>query len=237
MFIPRHPVVENQFCSYASQTASTTAGVGGVICYAGAVLWMVADSGTNHTLNPHEEALVKAFGLHTDDEAKVPFGFAMQKVKMGYHEVHPTGFSMPGDLGSSDVIAQPLYDSDGNIEGTKPAPLAVAHNGIWDTVHYAVKNAGGTVGASYPYKWTPATVADGDQMKPGQELYVAGNIGGRVTNSAVVVADNVDGDGGQIETSSPGTVVAKVVKGASYAKCEANIKNTTLYPIRIKLLI
>lgn len=235
MFIPRHPVVENQFCSYASQTASTTAGVGGVVCYAGAVLWMVADATDEHTLNPNEESLVKAFGLHTVDEAKVPFGFAMQKVKMGYHQVHPTGFVMPGDLGSSDVIAQPLY-SGSDIVGTKPAPLAVAHNGIWDTVHYTVKNSGGTVGAAYPYTWTPSTVTDGDQMKPGQALFVAGNLGGRVTNYNTIAANDTDGAGGFCETTSA-TTIAKVVKGASYTKCEANMKNTTLYPIRIKLLI
>jgi len=31
--------------------------------------------------------------------------------------------------------------------------------------------------------------------------------------------------------------VAKVVKGASIAKVTANCQNTTLYPIRIKLVI
>ncbi len=40
MFIPRHPVVENQFCSYSAQTSDVT-GVGGVICYAGAVVFLV----------------------------------------------------------------------------------------------------------------------------------------------------------------------------------------------------
>ena len=31
--------------------------------------------------------------------------------------------------------------------------------------------------------------------------------------------------------------VARVLKGASVAKCQANIDNTTLYPIRVKLLV
>ncbi len=53
MFIPRHPVVENQFCSYEAQTGDAT-GVGGVICYAGAVLYLDA-SATN------QEAIVKKF--------------------------------------------------------------------------------------------------------------------------------------------------------------------------------
>jgi hypothetical protein len=35
MFIPRHPVIEDQFCSYATQSGTGAAGVGGVIAYAG----------------------------------------------------------------------------------------------------------------------------------------------------------------------------------------------------------
>jgi hypothetical protein len=129
MFIPRHPVVENQFCSFAAQAADAT-GVGGVLCYAGAVLYL-DKAATN------QEAIVKAYTTYaaepTGDDLTA-FGFAMQKVKSGYHQVHPAGFMMPGDLGSSDVIAQPAYTS-GSIAGTKEAPLGVAHLGIWDTVH------------------------------------------------------------------------------------------------------
>ena len=40
MFIPRHPVVENQFCSYGAQTATAAAGIGGVIAYAGSVVYL-----------------------------------------------------------------------------------------------------------------------------------------------------------------------------------------------------
>jgi hypothetical protein len=206
MFIPRHPVVENQFCSYGSQTATAAAGIGGVIAYAGSVVYL-DETATN------EEPIVKKMAYSAS--AFTPFGFLMQKVKTGYHQVHPAGFYMPGDLGSSDVIAQPSYTGAGVINGTKAVPVGVAHLGIWDTVHYTC--TGGT---------TPSV-----KMAPGISLYAAADEG-KVTNSTVE-ADGTDSVGERAST----TVVARVVKGASTAKCSANINNTTLYPIRIKLLI
>ena len=198
MFIPRHPVVEDQFCQFA--TTSGTAGIGGVVAYAGAVCYLVSTA-TN------QDAVVNIYGTSVDAlsaDEKLPFGFLMQKVKYGYHNVHPSGFMMPGDLGSSDVIAQPSYDSNGNIAGTRQAPVGVAHLGIWDTVHYTVETSGTTV------------------MKPSASLYVNNGGDAKVTTT---------------DTFSLEVVVAKVVKGASAAQCQANINNTTLYPIRIKLLI
>jgi hypothetical protein len=229
MFIPRHPVVENQFCSYGTSTMTGSAGVGGVLCYAGSVLWLDEDA-TN------QEPIVYRYDTYASlsnkqvwnstltsgtlsTTEKVPFGFAMQKVKTGYHQVHPTGFSMPGDLGSSDVIAQPSYSSTGTIQGTKPAPLGVAHLGIWDTVHYVCEHSANVV-------------STGNEMLPGQYLYVAANNSGKVTNHATNATD----DSLDYEDLLDVTV-ARVVKGASAAKCSANIANTTLYPIRIKLLI
>ena len=192
MFIPRHPVVENQFCQFA--TTSGTAGIGGVIAYAGAVCYLDEDAA-------HQDAIVK---IYEADENKKPFGFLMQKVKAGYHQVHPSGFMMPGDLGSSDVIAQPSYDSNGNINGTKQAPVGVAHLGIWDTVHYEV------------------AVKGTDPINPGAVLNIEVNGTSKVTT-----------DTGNTHYGT----VAMVVKGASAAQVEANMDNTTLYPIRIKLLI
>lgn len=206
MFIPRHPVVENQFCSFTA--ASGTAGAGGVLAYAGSVCHLV-EGATN------QDSVVN---VYTDNPPsttgqRVPFGFLMQKVKEGYHAVHPTGFMMPGDLGSSDVIAQPRYDATGAIVGTKAIPVGVAHLGIWDTVHYGVDTPGTTI------------------IKPGELLYVdpADTVygtpatNGRVTNGTAL--------------GGVSTVVARVVKGASAAKVAANVANTTLYPIRIKLQI
>jgi len=223
MFIPRHPVVENQFCSYITQSGTGSAGVGGVVCYAGAVLYL------NNTA-ANEEAEVARYDLQSNEPTtaseRVPFGFAYQKVKTGYHQVHSTGFYMPGDLGSSDVIAQPKYDSSGNIVGTESAPLGVGHLGIWDTVHYTCAFTG-TAG-------TNATVNGGDRMKPGDMLYVAANCGSRVTNDTTNAGDDTY-DGNKLPNVA--TIVARVVKGASASKCAANINNTTLYPIRIKLLV
>ena len=216
MFIPRHPVIENQFCKYAAQTNDTAAGgVGGVIAYAGAVLYLKSDA-TN------EESEVNRYGTHTEYVAlgsgspqKVPFGFSMQKVKTGYHQVHPTGYMIPGDLGSSDVIAQAAYDgSTGAITGTKEVPVGVAHLGIWDTTHYIVES--------------------GDEMSPGDMLYVAANAESKVTNST---SDVADGDEATAGKRFDNNLVARVLRGASSGKVTANRANTVLYPIRIKLMI
>jgi len=207
MFIPRHPVVENQFCSYAEDNAFGSAGVGGVVAYAGSVVYLDPDA-TN------EEAMVKKMA-HGVSES--PFGFLMQKVKVGYHSVHPTGFVMPGDLGSSDAIAQPLYNATGDITGHKSVPVGVAHLGIFDTVHYTCALDGSGVVQT--------------KMSPGQSLYPAA-YQARVTNST----DNSDGTDTAGERCST-TAVARVLKGASVAKCQANIDNVTLYPIRVKLLV
>lgn len=208
MFIPRHPVVENQFCSYAEDSAFGSAGIGGVIAYAGSVVYLDADASD-------EEAMVKkmAYGV-----TETPFGFSMQKVKVGYHDVHPTGFVMPGDLGSSDAIAQPLYSSAGAITGHKSVPVGVAHLGIWDTVHYTCTATDGTASA---------------KMAPGQTLYAA-SYQARLTNNDGAAADDATGaTGARCST----TAVARVLKGASLAKCQANIDNVSLYPIRVKLLV
>ena len=217
MFIPRHPVVENQFCSFVAQSADAT-GVGGVLCYAGAVLYL--DSGA-----ANQEALVDIYTKFSelgamDDSEKLPFGFSMQKVKTGYHQVHPAGFVMPGDLGSSDVIAQPSY-SAGTINGTKESPVGVAHLGIWDTVHYTSEFSGSKA----------AGTAVCNAIVPGDVLRVANNMDSMITNGPA--ADNDDIDGQYLFD----VTVARCVKGVSAPKCSANVNNTTLYPIRIKLMI
>lgn len=216
MFIPRQTVVENQFCKYQAQTATAAAGVGGVVAYAGAVLYL-SSTATN------QEAIVAAYSTYAAKPSvaseQVPFGFSMQKVKTGYHQVHPTGFYMPGDLGSSDVIAQPSYDGSGNVNGTVATPVGVAHLGIWETTHYVCKNTANVVGSS-------------DGMLPGQNLYAACNNASKVTN----VSDVASGDTLNYE-ALVSTVVARVVTGASADQCSSNIANSTLYPIRIKLLV
>ena len=215
MFIPRHPVVENQFCSY--KASSTSTGVGGVVAYAGSVVKLDPDS-TN------QEPIVEKLA-HADGVTYPAFGLIMQKVKTGYHQVHPTGFMMPGDLGSSDVIAQPSYDANGAIDGTKEAPVGVAHMGIWDTVHYTCT-------------MTASVIVSGNHMKPGMMLYPAADEA-KLTNSTVDSDGSTDADTGAQVNGWDGTyaAVAMVVKGASEAKCQANINNTTLYPIRVKLFV
>jgi len=209
MFIPRHPVVENQFCMYGAQTATGSGGVGAVVAYAGSVVYLDAAA-------VNQEPIVRKMAYNATPYT--PFGFLMQKVKTGYHQVHPTSFMLPGDFGSSDAIAQPNYNSSGAIIGTKEVPVGVAHLGIWDTVHYTCQMTAGVVDSGF-------------HMTPGMALYPAADEA-KLTNSAVA-ADGTDTAGERCSTVQ----VASVVKGASLAKCQANINNTTLYPIRIKLLV
>ena len=208
MFIPRHSVVENQFCVYGS--SSDTTGIGGVIAYAGAVVYLD---------DTKEESEVKklAHGVTAD-----PFGFLMQKVKTGYHSVHPVGFVMPGDLGSSDAIAQPTYSSTGAITGTTTVPVGVAHLGIYDTIHYTCVKT--TVSGI-------AAVADGSQPKAGQSLYAAAEEA-KLTNSAVA-STGTDILGQRVGS----TVVAKVVKGVSAAKAVSTFNGGTKFALRVKLLV
>lgn len=190
MFIPRHPVVENQFCQFAETTIS--GGTGDVLAYAGSACYL-DDSQT--------DATVKIFAA---DEDKECFGFLMQKVKAGYHAIHPVGFVLPGDLGSSDVIAQPKYDNNGRIVGTKPAPVGVAHLGVWDTIHY--HNGGNALNAG--------TILGIRKNSMSELTGQSANMNSRTSNQSVAI----------------------VLKGASAAQVSANENNTTLYPIRVKLL-
>ncbi len=206
MFIPRHPVVENQFCKYGSSAMTT--GTGGVVAYAGAVVY----------LDPTKDDSIVLKMAHGITEA--PFGFSMQKVKTGYHSVHPVGMVLSGDLGSSDAIAQPIYDSAGAITGTDEVPVGIAHLGIYDTVHYTTLQT------------TTTLVCDADdQPVPGQSLFAAADQA-KLTNSTGT-SDGTDTMGERCST----VVVARVLKGVSAAKATATMGNTTLYPIRVKLLV
>ena len=208
MFIPRHSVVENMFCFYGEQTASGATGIGGVVAYAGSVVYLDSTAA-------NEDSVVFKMAHGVTD---TPFGFLMQKVKTGYHQVHPAGMVLPGDLGSSDAIAQPKYNASGVITGTKSVPVAVAHLGIWDTVHYTCTMVANDV-----------TV----KMAPGAALYAA-NDQAKVTNNITTAANAEDLTTGECVST---TVVARVVKGASIAKCQSTVDNVAPYAIRIKLLI
>jgi hypothetical protein len=97
VFIPRDPVIQNQFLVHDS-SKGTTATAGAVVALSGDELVQVV-SGTN----------------------TLPYGFLMQNVK-AESSAHPTGFRLPGDLGSSDA-----FTGD---------PVSVAHLGLYDTTHY-----------------------------------------------------------------------------------------------------
>ena len=98
VFIPRDPVVQNQFLTH-----DTSQGTGEET--AGCVVFLSGDQ------------LVACVSGTTD----LPYGFLMQNVK-AESSAHPTGFRLPGDLGSSDAFAGD--------------PVAVAHLGLYDTTYY-----------------------------------------------------------------------------------------------------
>jgi len=98
VFIPRDPVVQNQFLVHDTSQGNGTE-------TAGCVVFLSGDE---------KVACVSGTGV-------VPYGFLMQNVK-AESSAHPTGFRLPGDLGSSDA-----FTGD---------PVGVAHLGIYDTTHY-----------------------------------------------------------------------------------------------------
>jgi hypothetical protein len=97
VFIPRDPVMQNQFLAHDSAQGSTAT--------AGSVVYLSGD-----------ELVAVVTGTNT-----APYGFLMQSVK-AESSAHPTGFRLPGDLGSSDA-----FTGD---------PVGVAHLGTYDTTHY-----------------------------------------------------------------------------------------------------
>jgi len=225
MFIPRQPVVDNQFCEYVE--TSTTGGVGGAIALAGAAVFIGSGSG-----NTALESLVTMFQTGLPAAATPVFGFLMQKVKTGYHEVHPAGYILKQDFGSSDAIAQASYDTSGNIDGTQKVPVGVAHDGgIWDTTHYTSDNG------------TPTVVGNFAAVEAGEILYVHKGVAGKMGMLTNVVGQ----DHAMALYPSYGDEVAAgadifgaaaiVIKGVSAAKAFSTYGNQTLYPIRVKLLV
>ncbi|KKN03413.1 hypothetical protein LCGC14_1107990, partial [marine sediment metagenome] len=79
VFIPRDPVSQNQFLTHDSTWANTAT--------AGAVVHLSGDQ----LVSP------------VSGTATYPYGFLMQNVK-AESSAHPTGFRLPGDLGSSDAF-------------------------------------------------------------------------------------------------------------------------------------
>lgn len=123
VFIPRDPVVQNQFLAHDS-TKTTTETAGAVVRLSGNELVSVVSGAGD-----------------------VPYGFLMQNVK-AESSAHPTGFRLPGDLGSSDA-----FTGD---------PVAVAHLGIYDTTFYntaTTYTAGVQLGVTTTGRVTPITVS------------------------------------------------------------------------------
>lgn len=135
VFIPRDPVVQNQFLAHDSAAGSTAT--------AGSVVYLSGD-----------ELVAVVTGTNTK-----PFGFLMQNVK-AESSAHPTGFRLPGDLGSSDA-----FTGD---------PVGVAHLGLYDTTHYN----------------TSFTYAAGDLLQTAAGGKVTPSGSGQVNNDVVAVAQN-----------------------------------------------
>ena len=120
VFIPRDPVMQNQFLTHDS-TGGTTATAGSVVFLSGSELVTVVSGGS-----------------------EAPYGFLMQNVK-AESSAHPTGFRLPGDLGSSDA-----FTGD---------PVGIAHLGLYDTTYYdttTTYTAGNLLGVTSAGRVTPS---------------------------------------------------------------------------------
>jgi hypothetical protein len=136
VFIPRDPVVQNQFLVHDTSKGDGTESAGCVVYLSGDQL-VACVSGSGNA----------------------PYGFLMQNVK-AESSAHPTGFRLPGDLGSSDA-----FSGD---------PVAVAHLGVYDTTFY--------VSAAY-------TAGTNLTVGPNGKVCPTGN-GAQVNSTVVGVAQN-----------------------------------------------
>lgn len=144
VFIPRDPVLQNQYLVHDTSKGDGTESAGAVVYLSGNQLVAVV-SGVGNT----------------------PYGFLMQNVK-AESSAHPTGFRLPGDLGSSDA-----FSGD---------PVAVAHLGIYDTTYYdttATYTAGSKLGVTSAGRVTP--------IGGGLDFTAAGT---DVSDNSVAVAQN-----------------------------------------------
>ncbi len=136
VFIPRDPVVQNQFLTHDSEWIATAT--------AGAVVYLSGD-----------QLVAVVSGSPSGD----PYGFLMQNVR-AESSAHPTGFRLPGDLGSSDA-----FTGD---------PVGVAHLGIYDTTHYN----------------TATTYTAGDELTTAAEGVVTAGGANEVNSDVVAIAQN-----------------------------------------------
>lgn len=146
-FIPRHPVIQDQFCSYSeTTTGSGGTGTGATIAEAGSVV-LLRGYGTAWSELDRSMVSRTVTGDTSSDRAH---GLIMQKIKTGYEAVHPQGYVLRKDMGSSDAIALPKLSS-GSIIGTKTVPVGVGMLGIWETTHYLYSGATGFAGGDDLY--------------------------------------------------------------------------------------
>ncbi len=140
VFIPRDPVVQNQFLVHDTSQGNGTETAGCVVFLSG-------------------DQLVACVSGSTSGNTNKPYGFLMQNVK-AESSAHPTGFRLPGDLGSSDA-----FTGD---------PVAVAHLGLYDTTFYN----------------TAATYTAGDDLDIAANGAVTPTGVNTVNNTVVAVAQN-----------------------------------------------
>ena len=148
VFIPRDPVVHNQFLVHDSTNDNATATAGAVV-----------------SLSASEKVMVVS-GADT-----YPYGFLMQNVK-AESSAHPTGFRLPGDLGSSDA-----FTGD---------PVAIAHLGLYDTTYYdttATYAFGDLLGVTEAGRVTPAENGNAIDFNAKNGVNIA-------TQNLVAVAQN-----------------------------------------------
>ncbi len=133
VFIPRHPLVENQLCSYAETTVTSGSGV--ILAYAGSVVYV--DSYGGNDKFSRDRALVKTFSTtNPSSMGAIPYGFLMQNVRVGYPTYISSYATITINEGSAEAFAELAKNSSGVVTGTKAVPVGVAQGGIWETTWY-----------------------------------------------------------------------------------------------------
>lgn len=118
----RHPIVENQFCTFDSETGESYPIPAGRLVK---VTGVTADGRT-------------VVDLVSDAEADQVFGFLMQKVKEEY-SLFPPGYRLRSDMGSSDAFAG------------DPVGVAHGRGAVYETDQYVDNGSDGIAAGTLLY--------------------------------------------------------------------------------------
>lgn len=149
-FIVRHPIVENQYCSFDDNTGES------LPVAAGRVVYVKGET-------DNSRALVDVV-TDADVQADLVAGFLMQKVKEESSEL-PPGYSFRSDMGSSDAILR---------GGPVPVGVASGAGAVYETDQYVDNGSDGIAAGTVLYLDNDGKLED-TQVDSGPVVAVALN--------------------------------------------------------------